>query len=131
MVATAMTGDDLQHDRGASHSGSRRLSLPAYPGSGAQAHPREKRCIETMPGELHEGIGITSLTRAVILGSAATGERIEGGAQGGTPHRVEKSFDEGRSAFAGTHLERSVFDVPEPDDEGSPPGGPIPTGSVG
>jgi hypothetical protein len=37
MVATAMTGDDLQHDLGASHSGSRHLSLPAYLGSGAQA----------------------------------------------------------------------------------------------
>src|ERR1022692_213593 len=37
MVATAMTGDDLQHDGGASHSGSRHLSLPEYLGSGAQA----------------------------------------------------------------------------------------------
>ncbi len=72
MVATAMTGNDLQHDRGASQSGSRHLSFPAHLASGAQA-PIARR-MYSRPADadltLPEGV-VLALDEVVELREAA------------------------------------------------------------
>ncbi len=66
-----------------------------------------------MPSELDERVGIASRPRAIVLSSRPARKRIECGTQRRPTHRVEESFDEDSTTFAGTHFERSVLHIPE------------------
>ena len=77
------------------------------------AHPREKRCVETVSGEFDERIRITSGAGSIIITSSAGSQRIQCGTEGCPTHRVQESLDENRASFTSAHLERAIVNVPE------------------
>ncbi len=77
------------------------------------AHPRERRCVETVSGEFDERVRITSGAGSIVITSSAGGQRIQCGTEGCATHRVQESLDEDRASFTSAHLERSIVNVPE------------------
>jgi hypothetical protein len=77
------------------------------------AHPREKRCVETVSGEFDERIRIPSGAGSIVITSSAGGQRIQCGTEGCPTHRVQESLYEDRASFTSAHLERAIVNVPE------------------